>query len=99
MWSAALAVLVLLFATSTAWGQSGCAPGEAMARALRETYGEELRTSAEIAPGRRVFFYVNPRNGTWTMTETGPRAPGVQCLVGDGVGWTPAPSPPPGAPA
>ena len=82
-----LLAVALLMATTVAWGQQQCAPGEVMARELRETWGEVLVRTITTEPSGLTFRrYLNERNGSWTLTMESARRPGIQCVIDDGLG-------------
>lgn len=75
-----LLVIGLIYATAAMAGPQ-CAPGDQVAEALKQQFGETLQASGVLELGGLVALYANPRTGTWTITKS---AAGITCLIAAG---------------
>jgi hypothetical protein len=88
----ALALALAAAVASTAFAQEGinrppvCGTPAEMAAAL-EPYGERQHGTGITSNGTVLVLWLDPADGSWTLTERSPSNPAASCVVKAGEGW------------
>lgn len=87
---AAMGVLAVMAALwpRPAMAQQPCGPMEKLVEHLASHYREAQVAAGDVDNGNgSLFFFANPKTGTWTMGVLKPS--GLVCLIASGTHWRP----------